>query len=115
MKFNISVKVNEYTEQERLLVRADGCLPYPGAFWGAYSYCCGLQVNNGLEFTAMDNIMHYNLQVGKFNSLGEGLNVYLAETITINQSVPVRLSCCLIAEMFRREMISFVLTKRGVL
>ena len=73
MKFNISVKVNEYTEQERLLVRADGYLPYSGAFWGAYSYCCGLQVNNGLEFTAMDNIMHYNLQVGKFNSLGEGI------------------------------------------
>lgn len=73
MKFDMAVRPNQCTKQERILVRADGYLPYTGAFWGAYTYCAGLHIDNGIEFLGADVKFPYNLQIGRFNSIGINL------------------------------------------
>ncbi len=78
MVINLVVKPNEIKEgQKRITVVADGFLPYTAAYIGAYTYCCGLMVDNGAEFEIETNQLHHNLQIGKYNSIGNDMQCIL--------------------------------------
>ena len=80
MIIDLTIKPNEIKggETRRAGVYSDKYLPYTVAYIGAYTYCVRTQINNGVQFEADSNRIYYNLQIGKYNSLGKDLQFIFA-------------------------------------
>ena len=80
MIIDLIIKPNEIksVETRRAFVHSEKYLPYTAAYLGEYTYCAGMQINNGVQFEADSNRICYNLQIGKYNSLGKELQFIFA-------------------------------------
>ncbi len=80
MLIDLTIKPNEIKggETRRARVYSNKYLPYTAAYIGEYTYCTGMQINNGVQFEADSNRIYYNLQIGKYNSLGRDLQFIFA-------------------------------------
>lgn len=73
MILNISINPNEITHIERIQVEADNFLPYTAAYIDVGTYCTGIRIDNGIEFSAPNNCLHYNFHIGKYNSMADNI------------------------------------------
>lgn len=73
MKTDIAISPGQITKQTRIIRNSDMYLPYTCAYVDAYTYCINMHIDNSLEFTAKDNKFFYNMQIGKYNSIGANL------------------------------------------
>ena len=80
MKYGIVVKPNELSQETSILIKSKDYLPFSGAYIGAGTYCCGLEIDNGIEFQKLEEGFIYNLQIGKYNSIAEGLFAMIGRT-----------------------------------
>lgn len=73
MKYCFSIEPGQIDKEYRMLVETTGYRKYTAAFIGPYTYCWNTCIDNGLEFSAPDGRLYYDLQIGSFNSIGNNL------------------------------------------
>lgn len=80
MLIDLTIRPNEIKGEETRRARTfwKKYLPYTAAYIGAYTYCGRMQIDNGVEFEANSNRIYYNLQIGKYNSIGKDLKCIFA-------------------------------------
>lgn len=80
MKYNITVEPNELKQETCIQIQSEDYLPFAGAYVGVGTYCCGLEVDNGIEFQNLEEGFLYNLQIGRYNSIAEDSSIMIGRT-----------------------------------
>lgn len=109
MIYNFTINPGDVMQESAVEISAEGYLPYTGVYVGCGSYLLNTKVDNAIEFEVSKGKLLSNFQVGRFNSIAEGLQVVLGrnhnlcrvdsgaldlvlqkENITVAESVPSR-------------------------
>lgn len=73
MILNISINPGEITNEYRMMVNTENFLPYTAAYVDVGTYCTGIKIDNGIEFSAGNDSLYHNLQIGRYNSFADNI------------------------------------------